>query len=71
MSALAKGTPDKSIHLRALKIALLVGTILAAINYGDKIWLGTMSLSDWFKLGVTYGVPYLVSLYSGLNAAKK
>ena len=59
-----------TFHLRALKVALLVGTLLAAINYGDKLLASTMVQLDWIKLTLTYLVPYFVSLYSALQAAK-
>ena len=58
------------IQKRALKIALIVGTILAAINYGDKILAQEMAGRDWLKLMLTYVVPYCVSLYSALAAQK-
>ncbi len=70
MSSPAPTNGAKAIHIRALKIALTVGSILAIINYGDKIWGGQMLTTDWIKLAVTYCVPYLVSLYSGISAAK-
>ncbi|MFL0810297.1 MAG: nitrate/nitrite transporter NrtS [Agarilytica sp.] len=61
----------RSIQIRAIKIALIVGSILACINYGDKMYLGEMNTLDWTKLFATYVVPYCVSLYSGLLAQKQ
>lgn len=60
----------RNIQIRAIKIALIVGSILAGINYSDKMYLGEMLTADWIKLGVTYLVPYFVSLYSGITAAR-
>lgn len=57
-----------SIHLTALKVAIAIGTLLAVINYGDKLIAGSMLSSDWIKLALTYFVPYAVSWYSA-NAA--
>lgn len=57
-----------SIHLTALKVAIAIGTLLAVINYGDKLIAGLMLSSDWIKLALTYFVPYAVSWYSA-NAA--
>jgi hypothetical protein len=61
---------NRALHIRAIKVAIVVGTILGAINYADKLILGTMVPTDWVKLGLTYLVPYCVSLYSALAARK-
>ncbi|WP_179957678.1 nitrate/nitrite transporter NrtS [Exilibacterium tricleocarpae] len=41
------------IYLSALKVAVLVGTLLAAINYGDRLVAGTMGSGDWIRLLLT------------------
>jgi len=49
------------------RVALFVGSILALINYGDRIFLrGDMRALDWVKLAVTYCVPYCVATYGHL-----
>jgi hypothetical protein len=60
-----------AIHKRAIKIALIVGTLLCIINYGDKIINQHMTSSDWIKMLLTYFVPYGVSLYSAISTLKK
>ncbi len=52
------------------KVALFVGTILALINYGDRIFLRyDMSALDWVKLAFTYCVPYCVATYGAARYA--
>jgi hypothetical protein len=52
------------------KVALVVGTVLAAINYGDRIFLRCdMRALDWVKLAVTYFVPYCVATYGAARYA--
>jgi hypothetical protein len=52
------------------KVALVVGTILALINYGDRIFLRCdMHVVDWVKLAVTYVVPYCVATYGAARYA--
>ena len=52
------------------KVALFVGTILALINYADRIFLHCdMRTLDWVKLGVTYFVPYCVATYGAARYA--
>ena len=48
----------------ALRIALLVGTILALINHGESLIEGTLSQSNYLQIALTYLVPYCVSTYS-------
>ena len=58
-------------HLRALKIALVVGTILAAINHGDAILEASMTTTAWVKVLLTFCVPYGVSWYSAVQAERR
>ncbi|MGYP000439049520 len=50
-----------NIHYTAIKVALVVGTLLALINYAAKVLMSTMNITDWSKLALTYIVPYSVS----------
>tara|TARA_R110000751_G_scaffold307830_1_gene432467 strand:- start:65220 stop:65471 length:252 start_codon:yes stop_codon:yes gene_type:complete len=43
-------------------ISILVGTILTLINQGEAV-LGDAQI-NWFKVVLTYIVPFCVSLYS-------
>lgn len=52
------------------RVALLVGSILAVINYGDRIFLrGDMQALDWIKLAITYCIPYSVATYGAARYA--
>jgi hypothetical protein len=52
------------------RVALCVGTILALINYGDRILLRCdMRTLDWVKLAVTYCVPFCVATYGAARYA--
>jgi hypothetical protein len=52
------------------RVALVVGTVLALINYGDRIFLRSdMQPLDWLKLAVTYLVPYCVATYGAARYA--
>lgn len=61
----------KDVAIRALKIASIVGIILAGINHGDHILFGEMSNTNWIKIIVTFCVPYCVSSFSSVMAIKK
>jgi hypothetical protein len=54
------------------RVALFVGSILALINYGDRIFLRfDMRAVDWIKLTVTYCVPYCVATYGAVRYAMR
>ena len=54
------------------KVALVVGTVLALINYGDRIFLHyDMRAADWIKLAVSYCVPYCVATYGAARYTMK
>ena len=61
---------EPSVVARALRVALLVGTILVAINYGDRALAGRLERADWVKMLMTYCVPYAVSTYSAVQAIR-
>ncbi|MEQ9530360.1 MAG: nitrate/nitrite transporter NrtS [Haliea sp.] len=50
--------------LRALKLALVVGTLLTIINQGDTLFQG--QAPNWLKLVLTYMVPYGVSTWTSI-----
>lgn len=58
--------------IRSLRIALVVGVILLAINQGNVILSGDASLDLAWKAPLTFAVPYCVStLGAMLNARIK
>lgn len=61
--AVSEGVPWRSFWA-----AVLVGSVLNAINQGDVIVSGR-PVSLW-KLGLTYVVPYLVATYGAVAARR-
>ncbi|MCA1646181.1 MAG: nitrate/nitrite transporter NrtS [Chloroflexi bacterium] len=53
---------------RAISVALVVGTILVAINQGDVLLSGQLTALVAAKIGLTFMVPFSVSTYSALAA---
>jgi len=53
---------------RAIKVALVVGTILMVINQGDVLLSGQLTVLVACKIVLTYAVPLSVSTYSALAA---
>ena len=50
--------------LRAIKVAAVVGPILTLINQGDVLLNGPYSPRLFFKICLTFLVPYSVSSFS-------
>jgi hypothetical protein len=57
-----------SVVRRGLKFAVVVGSILIAINHGDAIISGQLSSTNYVKMGLTVVVPYMVSVFSSVGA---
>jgi len=60
--------PD--IVRRAVRVAIIVGTILALINHGDRILTLTLDSAAIAKILLTYLVPYGVSTWSAVQVAR-
>ncbi len=59
-------------HLkRTLITALVVGSVLFAINQADVVMKGDATAVTWLKTGLTYLVPFVVSNLGVLFASKR
>ena len=57
----------RDVIISSLKVCAVVGTTLVLINYFDRILAGTLSDIDYFKILLTYCVPYCVSTYASVG----
>ncbi len=51
-------------------VALVVGCVLSAINEGARIAIGHAEWTTWVQVGLNFVVPFLVSSYGYLTAAR-
>jgi hypothetical protein len=51
---------------QSVRVALVVGTILIAINHGDAVLHGEWSRALAWKIPLTYLVPFSVATYAAL-----
>jgi hypothetical protein len=70
MSAWISIACRRDVVIRALRVAVLVGTILVAINQGDVLLSGTLAPEGIGKIVLTYCVPYAVSTYASVAAIR-
>ncbi len=55
---------------RSLLIALVVGTILIAINQGDLLLRGRWNTALIWKVPLTYAVPFCVATWGALTNSR-
>lgn len=60
---------DRGIVRRSLVVAAIVGTVLNLIAQGDFLVMG-QPLNYW-KIALTYCVPYCVATYGGVTAKRE
>lgn len=56
------------VAIPALKVSIIVGTVLAIINHGVAMTSGELDVGRLVQIGLTYLVPYCVSTYSSVRA---
>ena len=62
---------SRGVVLSALKIAVVVGSILALINHGEDIFTLNLTPGSVSQIFLTYMVPYSVSTYSSVRALQR
>ncbi len=60
---------EKTCVLRSLKVALVVGTVLAILNHYDEILSRSAGTTTFLQILTTYAVPYTVSTYGAAMQA--
>jgi len=57
---------------RSVRVALVVGTFLVVLNQGDKLIGAAAPTADlWWKIPLTYCVPFCVATYGALANARR
>ncbi|MBL4673804.1 MAG: nitrate/nitrite transporter NrtS [Arenicella sp.] len=62
---------SRGVVINAIKVSLVVGSILAAINHGSAIVRFDVTLQTCFKIFLSYVVPYCVASYSAVSALQR
>lgn len=63
--------PIRPLVLRAIKVALVVGTCLTMINQGNLLLCGIVEHDMYWKVPLTFCVPFCVSLYSSIASTAR
>ncbi|GAA6208056.1 hypothetical protein NBRC116601_13490 [Cognatishimia sp. WU-CL00825] len=61
----------RTVAVRAVRVASVVGVVLAFLNHGDRLLSGHIDLATYLKIALTFLVPYCVSTYSSVLAVRE
>ena len=56
---------------RSFIVALVVGTILTLLNQGDTLFSGSWNGALYWKVPITYCVPFVVATYGALTNSRR
>lgn len=56
---------------RALRVSIVVGTVLSVINHYDAWFAGEFSSTNVIQIVITYLVPYLVSTHGQVYGSRE
>ena len=56
---------------KSLAACVVVGTLLTALNQGDTLLAGEWNSSLWWKIPLTYTVPFMVATYGAISNNRK
>lgn len=62
---------DPDYAIPAIKVALLVGTILFCINHAVALINDQMTMGRWLSALLTYIVPYMVNIHGRWSSLRK
>ena len=65
------GPRHRPMLRRSAIVAVIVGTILTLLNQGDGLFSGNWNNALYWKIPLTYCVPFLVATYGALTAARR
>ncbi len=71
MKLFLKYAINRQIVITSIKVALVIGTILALINHYDAILNGTLNTTGLIQILLTYLVPYAVATYGAAEHARR
>jgi hypothetical protein len=54
----------------AAPVAVIVGTVLSAVNQGEVLLAGAAGAATWVRLAVNYLVPFCVASFGYLSARR-
>ena len=63
ISSIVRNLSNPLLAATAVRVSLVIGTLLLLVNHGTAILSGQMSRERWIAALLTYLVPYCVSIH--------
>lgn len=54
---------NRKMMSTAIKVAMVIGTLLFIINHGVALLNGQMNRTRWISASFTYCIPYIVNIH--------
>ena len=70
MNGFTKALIDPKLAPSALRVALVVGSLLFTINHGTALAKGEMTKARWLSGLITYLIPYSVNIHGQFTSRK-
>lgn len=71
MNGFIKALLNPNFAPTALRVSLIVGSLLFAINHGAALAKGEMTRTRWLSSLITYLVPYGVNIHGQFISSRK
>lgn len=71
MREFSKALLDTTLAPTALRVALVVGSLLFTINHGAALAKGEMNRMRWFSGLITYMIPYSVNIHGQFKSRSR
>lgn len=71
MNRFIKALLDPKLAPSAVKVALIVGSVLFTINHGSALLKGEMTRARWFSGLITYLIPYSVNIHGQFTSSRR
>ena len=71
MNEFTKALIDPRLAPTAVRVALVVGSLLFTINHGSALAKGEMTRTRWLSGLITYLIPYSVNIHGQFTNSRK
>ncbi len=71
MNGFAKALLDPKLAPTAVRVALVVGSLLFTINHGSALAKGEMTRTRWLSGLITYLIPYSVNIHGQFTNSRR
>jgi len=71
MREFSKALLDPALAPTAIRVSLVVGSLLFTINHGSALAKGEMDRMRWFSGLITYVIPYSVNIHGQCSSRSR